>query len=126
MKILAFNLDAGQKLVIEQVARNVGASVRNVAVSEYMTRLEDILKSAEQTAEGMAIPAFPDEMLVFVDFEDEQLYECLRLMREMNMRHIPLKATYTEYNRKWNPLELCMELRRENEEMEKFRKQNGK
>lgn len=126
MKILAFNLDMEQRLVLGRVAQAVNAIVREVGTVEHMTRLEDILKSAEKPVEARAIPAFPDEMLVFVDFEDEKLYDSLRLMREMNMRHIPLKATYTEYNRKWTPLELCMELRRENEEMEKYRKQKGK
>lgn len=122
MKILAFNLDMEQKHILEKVAQTVSATIREVAKVEYLTKLEDILKSEAKPAENMSIPAFPDEMLVFVDFEDEKLYDSLKLMREMNMRHIPLKATYTEYNRKWTPVELCIELRRENEEMAKLNK----
>lgn len=120
MKILTFNLDMEQKHILAKVAQAVGATVREVATVEYMTKLEDILKTEAKLAENIAIPAFPDEMLVFVDFEDEKLYDSLKLMKEMSMRHIPLKATCTEYNRKWTPVELCIELKRENEEMAKL------
>lgn len=121
-KVLSFNLDAMQKVLLQRVAASLDVDVVEVAPEYYNTKLIDIIDGKPVGGFAGRIPLFADEMLVFKDIDDEKLYEFLRLIRETGMRHIPLKATLTDFNREWTPVALSVELKRENEEMAKYMK----
>lgn len=121
-KILTFNLDAQQMFHLRRIAGADGVVIREVAPAEFDSRIIDLVSSESAAAGATAFPKFADEMMLFVDFEEDRLYGFLRMMRESGIRHIPLKASLTEHNRNWTPVELSVELRMENEEMKKMMK----
>ncbi|MEG1839004.1 MAG: DUF3783 domain-containing protein, partial [Bacteroidaceae bacterium] len=59
-------------------------------------------------------------MIVFVDFDDESLWDFLSRCRKANIESTDLKAGLTPYNVTWDSFQLRDELAREHEEMQKL------
>jgi len=62
--------------------------------------------------------AFPEPMLVLCGFQNARIDAALTALQTAGL-NLPYKAVLTKSNKKWTPVQLLAELRRERSEMEK-------
>lgn len=62
--------------------------------------------------------AFPEPMIVLCGFRDARIDAALMALQSAGLS-LPYKAVLTKSNKKWTPIQLLAELRRERAEMEK-------
>ncbi len=60
--------------------------------------------------------AFPEPMLVFCGFQSARIDAALTALQGAGLQ-LPYKAVLTKTNKKWKPMQLLLELKREHEEM---------
>ncbi len=62
--------------------------------------------------------AFPEPMIVLCGFQNMRIDAVLQALQNAGL-NLPFKAVLTKSNKKWTPMQLLAELRRERAEMEK-------
>ena len=117
--LLAYNLhpEGPKSTKIKQLCVRLGIRFRLVEPGEYGRPLLSLLAPAAKGPEVR--DPFEDEMLVFANFNGEQLDLFLKSYREARLVPIALKAVLTPTNSNWTSIQLHHELSLEHAEMER-------
>lgn len=105
----------------------LGIRMKLVKKEEYLEPLAYLAKLKESEAGGEVYEGelLGDEMMVLVGFSSGRIDTLLSEIRKAKLDRINLKAVLTDYNKGWNSIQLCDELKKEHEAMEQMRaKQN--
>lgn len=124
-QILLYNLEGKKAQQIKQLCTLQKIRFKSIAPEQYMETIGSLAGVAgmEKTNVPFTGVPFPDEMLVFVNFNDEALWDFLSRYRKAGIEPINLKAGLTPHNVTWNSIQLRDELMKEHEEIKKNREQ---
>lgn len=118
--VLLYNLDEGEKArKIKMVLLKMKVKVRKVSKEQYLEPVGFLAGNKEMVSSGEIYEGegFSEEMLVMKGFTSGRIDLLLREFRKAGIEKINLKAIVTEYNQKWNSIELYQELKAEHEMM---------
>lgn len=118
--VLLYNLDEGEKArKIKMVLLKMKVKVRKVSKEQYLEPVGFLAGNKEMVSSGEIYEGegFSEEMLVMKGFTSGRIDLLLREFRKTGIEKINLKAIVTEYNQKWNSIELYQELKAEHEMM---------
>lgn len=124
-QILLYNLEGKKAQQIKQLCTLQKIRFKSIAPEQYMETIGSLagVVGMEKTNTPFTGVPFTDEMLVFVNFNDEALWDFLSRYRKAGIELINLKAGLTPHNVTWNSIQLRDELMREHEEIKKNREQ---
>lgn len=105
----------------------LGIRIKIVQKEEYLEPLAYLAKIKESEAGGEVYEGEPlgDEMMVLVGFSSVRIDILLSEIRKAKLDRINLKAVLTDYNKGWNSIQLCEELKKEHEAMAQMRAQQS-
>lgn len=105
----------------------LGIRIKIVQKEEYLEPLAYLAKIKESEAGGEVYEGEPlgDEMMVLVGFSSGRIDILLSEIRKAKLDRINLKAVLTDYNKGWNSIQLCEELKKEHEAMAQMRAQQS-
>lgn len=105
----------------------LGIRIKLVQKEEYLESLAYLAKIKESEAGGEVYEGEPlgDEMMVLVGFSSGRIDALLSEIRKAKLDKINLKAVLTDYNKGWNSIQLCEELKKEHEAMAQMRAQQS-
>lgn len=120
-QILLYNLEEKKARQIKQLCTLLKIRFKSIASEQYMETIGSLagVVNMEKTNVPFTGTAFTDEMLVFVNFNDEALWDFLSRYRKAGIEPINLKAGLTPHNVTWNSIQLRDELMKEHEEIKK-------
>lgn len=124
-QILLYNLEGTKAQQIKQLCTLQKIRFKSIAPEQYMETVGSLagVTGMEKTNTPFTGTPFADEMLVFVNFSDESLWDFLSRYRKAGIEPIRLKAGLTPHNVTWNSIQLRDELMREHEEITKKRQE---
>lgn len=112
-KILAFQIEDGEMQKLKRIAEYYKACLIVVEKEAYRQVLEDLLEQKRnplvQNYEGDKVT---ESMIVMEGFTEKRLDKLLRALRDGEVR-VDYKAVVTPFNKKWNVLQLYLEMERE-------------
>lgn len=124
-EILLYNLENEKGKRIEQLCADLQIPFRHVPPSSYSACIGTLVGIPH--VNPMNIPfsseIFTDEMMVFFNFNGEELNEFLNRYRKEGIEKVNLKATVTPYNKHWDSSHLHRELQKEYEELKAAEKE---
>ena len=105
----------------------LGIRIKLVQKEEYLEPLAYLakLKESESGGEVYEGKLLGDEMMVLVGFSSGRIDALLSEIRKAKLDRINLKAVLTDYNKEWNSIQLCDELKKEHEAMAQMRAQQN-
>ena len=119
MQILLFHVNIFKQNSIIQLCQDLGFEVYVVKEEEFSKTIGQIAGVPVSSANVNKPVPFTDEMLVFCRLEPEQLDTFLKEFKGRGISPISLKAVMTPHNIHWTPGRLCMELKKEQEYIQK-------
>ncbi len=112
-KLLAFHLDESQLKRLKGIAAVMKIQVEVIEPQYYFTPLEDL---ADGKLSPLAAPfegkVPPESLLLFCDFTEKRMDGILAAL-SANKFVVSYKAVLTPTNRKWNFMQLLLEMRME-------------
>ncbi len=105
----------------------LGIRIKLVQKEEYLESLAYLAKIRGSESRGEKYDGDPlgDEMMVLVGFNSGKIDILLSEIRKANLDRINLKAVLTDYNKGWNSIQLCEELKEEHAAMAQMRAQQN-
>lgn len=124
-QVLLYNLEVKKGQEIKQLCTLMKIRFKSISSDQYMETIGSLagVVGMEKTNVSFTETAFTDEMLVFVNFNDESLWDFLSRYRKAGIEPINLKAGLTPHNVTWNSIQLRDELIKEHQEIEKNQQQ---
>lgn len=113
--VYLYNLHTPKGDAIRRLCRGMGIPVVEVAREDYLQPIGAIagFPGFVRTPLRFEGVAFPDEMMLFQDFDDTDLSRFLTRYRDAGIARVDLKAGLTPHNIFWNSLQLHDELAEE-------------
>lgn len=112
-KILAFQIEDGEMQKLKRIAEYYKACLIVVEKEAYRQVLEDLLEQKRnplvQSYEGDKVT---ESMIVMEGFTEKRLDKLLQALRDGEVQ-VDYKAVVTPFNKKWNVLQLYLEMERE-------------
>lgn len=119
--VLLYNFtDPKRKIMIQQALMPLGFRLRAVKKEEYglaVGKLAGIKDLDIEVADLTDDMDFSDEMAVMAGFTSAQIDAFIYALRKKGVGKIDYKAVLTQYNMRWNSIELYREIKKEHEEM---------
>lgn len=119
--VLLYNFtDTKRKIMIQQALMPLGFRLRAVKKEEYglpVGKLAGIKELDIEVADLTDDMDFSDEMAVMAGFTSAQIDAFIYALRKKGVGKIDYKAVLTQYNMRWNSVELYREIKKEHEEM---------
>lgn len=119
--VLLYNFtDTKRKIMIQQALMPLGFRLRAVKKEEYGLPVGKLVGIKELDIEAADLTDdmdFSDEMAVMAGFTSAQIDAFIYALRKKGVGKIDYKAVLTQYNMRWNSVELYREIKKEHEEM---------
>lgn len=112
-QILAFQIEEGEVKKIKEIANRMKAAFRVVEQRAYRQTIGDLLEQRQNfLVQDYTENQIKESMIVMEGFREKRLDMLLKLLRDKGVR-VDYKAVVTPFNRKWNVLQLYLEMERE-------------
>ncbi len=112
-QILAFQIEEGEVKKIKEIANRMKAAFRVVEQRAYRQTIGDLLEQRQNfLVQDYTENQIKGSMIVMEGFREKRLDMLLKLLRDKGVR-VDYKAVVTPFNRKWNVLQLYLEMERE-------------
>lgn len=123
-KLLLFNIPVINKEAIENLCLSQEVIVEEIVQAQFELPLGVLAGVLENSGDVIASTgkSITDEMLLFVDFDQESLSTFLTKYRASGIPKVNLKAGLTPHNVSWNVYMLHEELKEEHAAMSKLKK----
>ena len=127
--VLCYNFTSERLMLLEGVCRGLGIRVKNIKKEDFDKPLGAMVgfMNTEHSPEGPdghkmteeELMNFEDEFMLLYNLNGTNLDQFLKAMRMAGIS-VPLKAVLTATNMEWYPAELCGELKKEHEQMQRM------
>lgn len=112
-QILAFQIEEGEVKKVREIANRMKAAFRVVEQRAYRQTIGDLLEQRQNfLVQDYTENQIKESMIVMEGFREKRLDMLLKLLRDKGVR-VDYKAVVTPFNRKWNVLQLYLEMERE-------------
>ena len=112
-QILAFQIEEGEVKKVREIANRMKAAFRVVEQRAYRQTIGDLLEQRQNfLVQDYTENQIKGSMIVMEGFREKRLDMLLKLLRDNGVR-VDYKAVVTPFNRKWNVLQLYLEMERE-------------
>ena len=112
-QILAFQIEEGEVKKVREIANRMKAAFRVVEQRAYRQTIGDLLDQRQNfLVQDYTENQIKGSMIVMEGFREKRLDMLLKLLRDKGVR-VDYKAVVTPFNRKWNVLQLYLEMERE-------------
>lgn len=121
-KLLLYNLDNQKGREIECLCKKLNIEYKHIPAADYLEHIGTLAALSGFNRIGLpftGIP-FPDEIILFQNFDSSSLNLFLDKYRSAGIPSVPLKAGLTPTNIHWNSLQLHKELKNESRAMEQL------
>lgn len=118
-RILAFQLEEEEMQKLKSIANRMKVSFMVVEQKAYRQTLEELLEQKKNPlVQEYTENRIDKSMLVMDGFVEKRLDMLLKLLRDRGVQ-VDYKAVVTPFNKKWNVLQLYLEMERERAEYAK-------
>ncbi len=112
-QILAFQIEEGEVKKVREIANRMKIAFRVVEQRAYRQTIGDLLEQRQNfLVQDYTENQIKESMIVMEGFREKRLDMLLKLLRDKGVR-VDYKAVVTPFNRKWNVLQLYLEMERE-------------
>ena len=117
--ILLYNLKNDKGVQIRRICSPLHISCRDVEPSEYMELIGALagMPGFPRRQQSVSPVTFSEEMMIFCDFNSDDIYNFLSRSKAAGIAPVHLKAALTPHNVQWNSLQIREELLKEHAAM---------
>jgi len=117
-EVLLYNLNNEKGKRIREVCASLSVSCCDITPADYLETIGALAGIVgyprRHTPAG---PAFGEEMMIFCDFNSDDIYNFLSRSKAAGIAPVHLKAALTPHNVQWNSLQIREELLKEHAAM---------